>query len=103
MQQYDKQYFLLVLDTIAIHIKQTVRIIYSSIDKINKLQNVQLILHSNTIFLSKIVHNNLFPLGHIWSGGTKKNVKVDQQNSSIMQCSNTGDKERVKHFIFSSK
>lgn len=49
MQQYDEQYSYF-LDTIAIHIKQTVRILYSSIDKINKPHNVQLILHSSILF-----------------------------------------------------
>lgn len=45
MKQYNKQnpYS---LDTIAIHIKRTVKIPYRSIDKINKLQNVQLKWHS---------------------------------------------------------
>lgn len=73
MQQQNKQY-IFILDTIAIHIKQTVIILYSSIDKINRPHNVQLILHSSIpLFYQKCFTNGLFLLGHIWSGRKNKN------------------------------
>lgn len=82
------------------------RILYSSIDKINKPHNVQLKLHSSIPFSIKnhsYLCSVIFGQEEKNKNKTGRNVKAEQKkpqnnNSSIIQCSNL-----FKHFIFSSK